>query len=163
MYLYQFIYMVWKYNNLPKFLAAQVSNSIYAFFVFIKLFNRRKVSIKKIDKEFLFKDWFLFNWAENIFVIDLIIDDNFSNSHIRYLPCFFVVDKWDFLISCKYLPAIFFQTSPKIGFSSSHCIFPLLSLNLSYILSPLSLSTSKLFLLAIWSLKLNILNLNFVS
>ena len=136
--------MVLRRNNSSKFWAARVCDSSHVFFTFFfKLFDGGGAGVG-VDKEPLSEDWFLFDWAKNISTIDLVVDANFSNSLLHYLLRFSMLDKPHSLTPHKYPPVLFFQTGLKMRSSSSNYTPLLLSPNPFCVLSPFSLSTSKL-------------------
>lgn len=100
--------MILRRNNSPKVWVAQVCDSSHVFFTFVfELFDGGGAG-KEVDKGVLSEDWFLFDWVKNIFTIDLVVDADFSNSLLRYLSRFSVIDKPHLLTPYKYPPALSF-------------------------------------------------------
>ena len=128
-------------SNSPKLWMARVCNSKRVSLTFFFEIFRGKTADEGVGKEPLSEEFFFFDWAENISTIDLVVEANFSNSLLRFLSRFSVVDKPHPLTPRKYPPASSFQTGLKL--STSNCTPSSLFSNPSFVLSPPPLSTSE--------------------
>ncbi len=76
--LYLSIYTVLRRNNSQRSWTARVCDSSFVFFNnFSVLFDEKRV-VEEENKPRSFWDWFLFNWAKNISIIDLVVEADFS-------------------------------------------------------------------------------------
>ena len=118
---YLSICTVLRRNNSPKSWAARVCDSSRVSFTSLFEHFGGKTTDEGVGKRPLSGDRLLFDWAENISTIDLVVEADFSNSLLRCLSCFSVVDEPQPLTPRKYTPASSFQTGLKMGSSTPNC------------------------------------------
>ena len=144
MYPYLSICTILRRNNSPRLWTAGVCDSNRVSLTSFPVLFGEEIVGREADKARSPRDWFLFNWAENISTIDLVVEANFSISPLRRCSRFSVADEPHPLMPQRYSPASYFQTGWILWSFTSNYTTPSLSPNPSCVLSPLPSSlTSK--------------------
>ena len=142
---YLSIRTVLRRNNPLRSWTARVCDSNRVFLTFFSVFFGEKIAGREVDKKRSFGDLFLLNWAENISIIDLVVEVDFLISLLQHRSRFFMVDEPHSLIPWRYFSESSFETSWIICSFTSNCTLSSMSLNLFYVISPPPFSLSSRF------------------